>query len=207
MVWPWWIASARGRGFDCSGLRVAGWVADRCLRALFCVARRCSVLVFSLVTPHRCWSAEVPGLHGMQEVWGSNPHSSTGQRYNSKAGTASTAAKYCNSGPQETPRVCSDPGPSSARSAGRVPGLRLLPEAVKLLSCENVLVPSPLDSCHTRLRNRSGRAFPALTLGAFAEGQLGLVAPFAVVISPGRTGSAVGGLEERRDRAAGRAGA
>jgi hypothetical protein len=64
-------------GFDCSGLRVARWVADRCLRALFRVARRCSPSVFSLVTPHSCWSAEVPGLHGMQEVSGSSPLSST----------------------------------------------------------------------------------------------------------------------------------
>ena len=62
LVWPWRIGSARGRRFDCSGLRVARWVADRRVRALFCVARRCSVLAFSLVTPHRCWSAEVPGL-------------------------------------------------------------------------------------------------------------------------------------------------
>ena len=63
MVWPWRIGSGSGEGFDCSGLRVARWVADRRLRALFCVARRSSVLAFLLVTPHRCWSAEVPGLH------------------------------------------------------------------------------------------------------------------------------------------------
>jgi hypothetical protein len=44
----------------------------------------------------------------------------------------------------EAPRVCSDRGPSSARSAGRVLGLWLLPEAVKLVSCENALVQSPL---------------------------------------------------------------
>ena len=67
---------ARGRG-SIAGLRVARWVADRCLRALFRVARRCSPLAFPLVTPHRCWSAEVPGLHGMQEVSGSSPLSST----------------------------------------------------------------------------------------------------------------------------------
>jgi hypothetical protein len=77
LVWPWRIGSVRARGFDCSGLRVARWVADRCLRASFCVARRCSPSAFSLVTPHRCWSAEVPGLHGMQEVSGSSPLSST----------------------------------------------------------------------------------------------------------------------------------
>ena len=82
-------------------------------------------------------------LDGMQEVWGSNPHSSTGQRHNSKIGTANTAAKYCNGGAVETPRVCSDPGPSSARSAGGVLGLWFLREAVKLVSCENALVPSP----------------------------------------------------------------
>jgi hypothetical protein len=77
MVWPWRKGSARGRGFGCSWSAVARWVTDRCVRALFCVARRCSVLVFSLVTPYRCWSAEVPSLHGMQEVSGSSPLSST----------------------------------------------------------------------------------------------------------------------------------
>jgi hypothetical protein len=58
----------RGEGFGCSGLRVARWVADRCLRALSCVAPRCSPSVFSPVTPYMCWSAEVPGLHGIQEI-------------------------------------------------------------------------------------------------------------------------------------------
>ena len=77
LVWPWRIASVRGRGFECSGLRVAHWVADACLRASFCVAPRCSPSAFSLVTPHSCWSVEVPGLHGMQEVSGSSPLSST----------------------------------------------------------------------------------------------------------------------------------
>jgi hypothetical protein len=77
MVWPWWIGSGSGEGFDCSGLRVARWVADGCLRALFCIARRCSASAFLLVTQHRCWLAEVPGLHGMQEVSGSSPLSST----------------------------------------------------------------------------------------------------------------------------------
>jgi hypothetical protein len=61
MVWPW-IGSGAGEGVDCSSLRVAHWVADRRRRALFCVARRCSLSAFSLVTPHRCWSAKVPGL-------------------------------------------------------------------------------------------------------------------------------------------------
>jgi hypothetical protein len=76
-VWPWRIGSARGRGFDCAGLRVARWVANRYVRASFCVARRCSPLAFRLVTPYLCWSVEVPGLHGMQEVSGSSPLSST----------------------------------------------------------------------------------------------------------------------------------
>jgi MFS family permease len=49
----WRIGSARWKRFDCAGLRVARWVADRCLQAFFCVARRCSLLAFSLVTPYR----------------------------------------------------------------------------------------------------------------------------------------------------------
>src|SRR5216684_4173127 len=36
-------------------------------------------------------------LDGMQEVWGSNPHSSTGQKRNSKTRATSTAEKYSNS--------------------------------------------------------------------------------------------------------------
>src|SRR6266516_3229451 len=56
---------------------VARWVANECLGASFRVALGCSPSVFWLVTAHSCWSWAVPGLHGMQEVWGSNPHSST----------------------------------------------------------------------------------------------------------------------------------
>jgi hypothetical protein len=110
VVWSGHGGSLRrgGRGFGCSGLRVARWVADRCVRALFCVVRRCSALVFSLVTPHRCWSAEVPGLHGMQEVWGSNPHSSTGKRHNSKTRAEGTAGKYRNGQSPEVPHVYLD---------------------------------------------------------------------------------------------------
>jgi hypothetical protein len=55
--------------------RVAHWVADRCLRALFCVAPRCSPLVFSLVGPQCGRSRVPPELRGMQEARG--PLSST----------------------------------------------------------------------------------------------------------------------------------
>ena len=80
MVWPW-AGSGAGEGAGCSGLRVAHLVADRRRQALFCVARSCSASVFSLVRPHSCRSAGGPGVHGMQEVRGSNPRSSTaGQR-------------------------------------------------------------------------------------------------------------------------------
>jgi hypothetical protein len=41
------------------------------------------------------WMDGLP-LDGMQEVWGSNPHSSTGQKRNSKSPAESTAAKYRN---------------------------------------------------------------------------------------------------------------
>ena len=55
----------------------SGWVADERWRALFGVALRCSASLFLLVTLRwRRWRARC-GLHGMQEVWGSNPHSST----------------------------------------------------------------------------------------------------------------------------------
>ena len=67
---------ARGR-FYWASLRVARWVANRCVRGLLCVAPRCSPSVSLLVTLHSCWSVEVPGLHGMQEVSGSSPLSST----------------------------------------------------------------------------------------------------------------------------------
>ena len=67
---------ARGRFYRAS-LRVARWVANRCVRALLCVAPRCSLSVSLLVTLHSCWSEEVPALHGMQEVSGSSPLSST----------------------------------------------------------------------------------------------------------------------------------
>jgi hypothetical protein len=71
---------ARGR-FYWASLRVARWVANRCVRVLLCVAPRCSPSVSLLVTLHSCWSVEVPALHGMQEVSGSSPLSSTpGQR-------------------------------------------------------------------------------------------------------------------------------
>ena len=67
---------ARGR-FYWASLRVARWVANRCVRGLLRIAPRCSVSVSLLVTLHSCWSVEVPGFHGMQEVSGSSPLSST----------------------------------------------------------------------------------------------------------------------------------
>ena len=67
---------ARGRLYWAS-LRVARRVANRCVRGLLCVAPRCSPSVSLLVTLHSCWSVEVPALHGMQEVSGSSPLSST----------------------------------------------------------------------------------------------------------------------------------
>jgi hypothetical protein len=67
---------ARGR-FYWASLRVARWVANRCVRVLLCVAPRCSPSVSLLVTLHSCWSVEVPALTGMQEVSGSSPLSST----------------------------------------------------------------------------------------------------------------------------------
>src|ERR1022692_1329267 len=62
-----------GEGVDCSGLRVAHLVADRRRQALLCVVPRCPASAFSLVRPHSCRSAGVPGVHGMQEVRGSSP--------------------------------------------------------------------------------------------------------------------------------------
>jgi hypothetical protein len=66
----------REGGFYWASLRVARWVANRCVRGLLCVAPRCSPSVSLLVTLHS-WSVEVPALHGMQEVSGSSPLSST----------------------------------------------------------------------------------------------------------------------------------
>ena len=43
---------------------------------------------------HRDTRVDGLPLDGMQEVWGSNPHSSTGQRHISKTWAASTAGKY-----------------------------------------------------------------------------------------------------------------
>ncbi len=42
------------------------------------------------------WWGNMPVIHGMQEVWGSNPHSSTDQKRKSNVRAASTAAKYSN---------------------------------------------------------------------------------------------------------------
>jgi hypothetical protein len=71
------LAGSGGAGLGWLGVRVARWVADRCRRALFCVAGRCSVLAFALVRPHSRWSGNPFGLHGMQEVRSSNLLSST----------------------------------------------------------------------------------------------------------------------------------
>jgi hypothetical protein len=65
-------------------------------------------------------------LDGMQEVWGSNPHISTGQKRNSKARIASTAEKYCHSAPLRR-RACVRIGHvPRLELAGRVVGLWLL---------------------------------------------------------------------------------
>jgi hypothetical protein len=71
------LAGSGGGRLGWLSARVARWVADRCRRALFCVAGRCSELAFALVRPHSRWSGSAFGLHGMQEVSGSSPLSST----------------------------------------------------------------------------------------------------------------------------------
>jgi Beta-lactamase superfamily domain len=60
----WCRGGARSAQF-----RVVLWVAQRRLRALFCVAPRCSALAFSLVRPHNRRWHEGPGVHGMQGPW------------------------------------------------------------------------------------------------------------------------------------------
>jgi hypothetical protein len=60
---------------------VVRWVADERLRALFRVAPGCPASLYWLVTPGSRRSGTWRGLHGMQEVWGSNPHSSTQVTY------------------------------------------------------------------------------------------------------------------------------
>jgi hypothetical protein len=53
------------------------------------------------------WVDGLP-LDGMQEVWGSNHHSSTGQKQNSKTRAESTAGKYRNGQSPEVPHVYLD---------------------------------------------------------------------------------------------------
>ena len=122
LVWPWRIASVRGRGFDCSGLRVAHWVADACLRASFCVDPRCSLSVSLLVTPYSCWSVEVPGLTGMQEVSGSARLAPLVRILIRTGRTGSTAGKSSNGGPLGPLYVCSDGACYAARAAGMAVG-------------------------------------------------------------------------------------
>ena len=54
---------------------------------------------------HRCTSVDVLPLYGMQEVWGSNPHSSTpGQKYNSKSRAHGSRAWYSSKVQQQPQR-------------------------------------------------------------------------------------------------------
>jgi hypothetical protein len=80
----------------------------------------------------------------MQEVWGSNPHSSTGQKRNSKSRAASTAAKYRNG-------YASNAAPPARVGAFLVQGCwqrqripRGKAKAAGPLSWRNVLSPGPM---------------------------------------------------------------
>jgi hypothetical protein len=129
-----------GEGVDCSGLRVARWVADWRVRSLFCVARRCSVLAFPLVRPYSRWSGNAFGLHGMQEVWGSNPHSSTGQRDNSNGSHSEYSRKVPQRGNRlRCPHACPRGHFSRLVLLGRARDSRSRTEISRPLSWANAL--------------------------------------------------------------------
>jgi hypothetical protein len=113
-------------------------------------------------------------LDGMQEVWGSNPHSSTGQKNNSKTRAASTAGKYRNG---NCPRW------RTPVRIGHLPRLVLLGRAreframdlvVNPLSWANALFFDPSTLAAQPPAQSAGQAVPTLTLGASAGGQQGL---------------------------------
>jgi hypothetical protein len=106
----------------------------------------------------------------MQEVWGSNPHSSTGQKRNSKTQAASTAAKYRNGG-----RInCRTPVRTGHFPAyGCWQGLRFqaLSGRRRAAQLEGFPVLWSCASCLTSLYGRVGATVPRLTLAVCADGQ------------------------------------
>ena len=84
-------------------------------------------------------------LDGMQEVWGSNPHSSTGKRHNSKTRAASTAVEYRNGNRLRYRTSVWIGHLSQLMLLGGPEDSWLWTEAVKPLSWSNVLLFDPLS--------------------------------------------------------------
>jgi hypothetical protein len=121
------------------------------------------------------WWTSVDGLplDGMQEVRGSNPRSSTGQKRNSKSRAASTAAKYSSGDRARARTQSSDHASRGAEAAGtgrRCGGARAACSAVTRMGSSLVTVVTTWPRWRSGVR---GAADPGLTLAACAGGQQG----------------------------------
>jgi hypothetical protein len=120
---------------------------------------------------HRDTRVDGLPLDGMQEVWGSNLHSSTGQRHNSKTRRLGTAAKY-SSGERMRARTHLRVGPSyGAATAGMGCGSaepRAASGAVTRMGSSSFALVTTWPRWRSGVR---GAADPGLTLAAFADGQ------------------------------------
>jgi hypothetical protein len=100
-------------------------------------------------------------VHGMQEVSGSSPLSSTGQKRNSKDSNSEYSRKVQQRWPVGLPYVCSDRACFPAGVAGRTPGSGALKLARASLSPAQIPVSSLRDSCCLIATRASWRAIPA----------------------------------------------
>src|ERR1035438_765375 len=81
------------------------------------------------------WHARGLGFESPQLHWSEAKFENPGSEYSRKVPQRQSP---------ELAHARSDRASFSASTVGRVLGLGLMPEAVKLVSCENALVPSPL---------------------------------------------------------------
>ncbi len=118
-VWPWRTGSGAGEGFHWPSLRVARWVANRCLPASFCVVPRCSPSVSLLVCCIRAGQRKCLGFMACKRsAVRARLAPQAGQKPNSNRSNRRYSRKVQRRRPDGPPYVYSDRIPSPTRAAG-----------------------------------------------------------------------------------------
>ena len=108
-------------------------------------------------------------VHGMQEVSGSSPLSSTGQKHNSNGSNSEYSSKVQQRRPGGPPYVCSIGHVPQAGAAGRTHRIQTLNWRLSAFHLRKSPCHRSRDSCHRVTTRPSPRPFLPATVAAFAS--------------------------------------